>query len=346
MVPDPVASLGLGSPTPDLVAGPLGLFDAAQRRSRPVAFVVAVVKKYSDDGGGKVAAQLTYSGFLSLFPLLLVLTTVLGYVLVGRSDLQQRLVDSALAQFPIIGDQLGSNVGSLRGSGFALAVGLLTAIWGGLGVAKAAQDILATVWMVSRRIRPGFLPRLGGAVTVLAVLLGGLVSTAALTSVGSQLPNIGVASKVAVIALSAAVNVAWFALAFKILVPDPVRWAQIWPGAVLAALGWQALLLAGGFLVNRSLRGATESYGFFGVMLGLLAWIALLANLLVLAAEVNAVRAHRLWPRSLLTPALTTSDRRALTGSARVEERAPSERIDVAFSGSPERDDAAGRTAV
>ena len=109
-------------------------------------------------------------------------------------------------------------------------------------------------------------------------------------------------------------NVGWFALAFKVLMAVPVRWREIWPGAVLAAVGWQVLLLAGGLLVNRSLRGATQSYGFFGIVLGLLAWIALLANLLVLAAEVNAVRHHRLWPRSLLTPALTPSDRRALTG--------------------------------
>jgi membrane protein len=325
--------------------GPLGHLDAAQRRFRPAAFAAAVLKKYSDDGGGKLAAQLTYSGFLSLFPLLLVLTTVLGYVLAGRPDLQQRLVDSALVQFPIIGDQLGSNVGSLRGSGFALAIGLLTALWGGLGVANAAQDVLATVWMVPRRVRPGFLSRMARAVTVLAVLFGGLVSTAALTSVGSQLPNVGLPSKVAVVAVSVAVNVAWFALAFKVLVPVPVRWGEIWPGAVLGAVGWQVLLLAGGILVNRSLRGATQSYGFFGVVLGLLAWIALLANVLVLAAETNSVRAHRLWPRSLLTPALTASDRRALTSSARVEERAPSERIDVAFTGTP-GDDAAGRSAA
>jgi inner membrane protein YhjD len=346
--PPPVPAEG-GRPdepvTIEPAAGPLGALDAAQRRSRPLAFVAAVFKKYSDDAGGKLAAQLTYSGFLSLFPLLLVLTTVLGYVLAGRPDLQQRLVDSAVVQFPIIGDQLASNVGSLRGNGFALLIGLVTALWGGLGVANAAQDVLATVWMVPKRVRPGFLARLGRAVTVLAVLFGGLVSTAALTSVGSQLPNVSVASKISVIALSAAVNVGWFALAFKVLVAAPVRWREIWPGAVLAAVGWQVLLLAGGVLVNRSLRGATQSYGFFGIVLGLMAWIALLANLLVLAAEVNAVRTHGLWPRSLLTPALTESDRRALTGSARVEEQAPSERIDVAFHGSRASDEA-GRTAA
>ena len=309
--PTAVSSEPFGSAEPVTIepaGGPLGQLDAAQRRVRPAAFVAAVFKKYSDDGGGKLAAQLTYSGFLSLFPLLLVLTTVLGYVLAGRPDLQQRLVDSALVQFPIIGDQLGSNVGSLEGNGVALAIGLAAALWGGLGVANAAQDVLAKVWMVPKRVRPGFLPRLGRAVTVLAVLFGGLVSTAALTSVGSQLPDLGLASKIAVIALSAAVNVGWFALAFKILVPAPVRWREILPGAVLAAVGWQVLLFAGALLVNRSLRGATQSYGFFGIVLGLLAWIALLANLLILAAEVNAVRAHRLWPRSLLTPALTESD--------------------------------------
>ena len=309
----------------------IGRLDAAQRRVPGLAFAAAVFKKFGDDGGGKLAAQLTYSGFLSLFPLLLVLTTLLGYVLAGHPGMQDRLLDSALVQFPIIGDQLRSNVSSLKGSAVALGIGLVAAVWGGLGVTQAAQDILANVWMVPRRHRAGFLPRLGRAAAVLLVLVGGLVTTTAVAGVGSGALGIGWVGRVPVVLVSVAVNAVWFALAFKILLPVRIRWSEAWPGAVVAAVGWQILLMLGTTLVDRQLRGATQSYGFFGVVLGLLAWLSLLSTLLVVAGEVNAVRAHRLWPRSLATPALTGEDRRALVSTARVEERAQGERVDVTF---------------
>ena len=302
----------------------LGRLDAAPRRLPVVSFIAAVFKKFGDDGGGRLAAQLTYSSFLSMFPLLLVLTTVLGYVLDGRRELQESLLDSALVQFPIIGDQLGSNITSLKGSAVALAIGIAAALWGGMGVVQAAQDILANVWMVPRRRRPGFVPRLLKATLVLVMLFGGLVTTSAIVGLGANRPELG--------------WLFWFGLAFKILLAEPVAWNQVWPGAVTVAAGWQLLLLLGTFLVDRQLRGATQSYGFFGIVLGLLGWLALLATVLVVGAEVNAVRAHGLWPRSLTTPALTEDDRRALEATARVEERAPGQRVDVAFR-DPEHSD-------
>ncbi len=316
----------------------LGRLDAAQRRLPVVSFIGAVFKKFGDDGGGRLAAQLTYSSFLSMFPLLLVLTTVLGYVLDGRRELQQSLLDSALVQFPIIGDQLGSNITSLKGSAVALAIGIAAALWGGMGVVQAAQDILANVWMVPRRRRPGFVPRLLKATLVLVMLFGGLVTTSAIVGLGANLPELGWPGRAAILVVTVVVNSFWFGLAFKILLAEPVAWKQVWPGAVTVAAGWQLLLLLGTFLVDRQLRGATQSYGFFGIVLGLLGWLALLATVLVVGAEVNAVRAHGLWPRSLTTPALTEDDRRALEATARVEERAPGQRVDVAFR-DPEHSD-------
>jgi membrane protein len=111
--------------------------DDFQQRHRWLAFPVAVVKKYGEDQAGHRAALLAYYGFFSLFPLLLVAVTVLGFVLQGQSDLGQRIVDSAVAQFPVIGDEISGTVSQsrLRGSGLALAVGLGLALWGGLGVA-------------------------------------------------------------------------------------------------------------------------------------------------------------------------------------------------------------------
>jgi YihY family inner membrane protein len=312
--------------------GIVGRLDETQRRVAPLSFAAGVFKKFSDDGGGQMAAQLTYSGFLSLFPLLLVLTTVLGYILSGHPGLQDRVLHSALVQFPIIGDQLGSNVSSLKGSVPALIVGVLGAMWGGLGVTKAAQEVVANVWMVPRRARPGFLPRLGKAVAVLATLGVGLAATSLATAAGSQLVPIGWAGRVAAVGASTVVATVFFAFAFKLLMPVRIGWREALPGAATAAVGWQILLLFGTALVQHQLRGATQSYGFFGIVLGLLAWVALLSTVFVLSAEVNAVYAHRLWPRSLATPGLTPDDRRALTALARVEERAKGERVEVSFA--------------
>jgi uncharacterized BrkB/YihY/UPF0761 family membrane protein len=163
------------------------------------------------------------------------------------------------------------------------------------------------------------------------LLAAGLVTTTVISSLGTGFLHGGTASHVALPVLSVVINLVWFALAFRVLIPVEVPWTQIWPGALVAAVGWELLLLLGSFLVDRQLRGATQSYGFFGIVLGLVAWLGLLSTVLVLAAEVNAVLAHRLWPRSLLTPDLTDQDQRALEGIARVEERAPDERVEVQF---------------
>ena len=122
--------------------------DAFQQRHRPTAFAFAVIKKFGDDRGGSLAALLTYYAFLSLFPLLLLLVTGLGFVLGHNPDIEKRVVDSALSEFPIIGPQLGKSVNALQGSGLALVVGLVGLVWGSLGVSQAAQHAMAEVWNI------------------------------------------------------------------------------------------------------------------------------------------------------------------------------------------------------
>ena len=319
--------------------GLLNRVDGFQQRHPLLAFPAAVVRKYGDDGGGKLVAQLAYAGFLSLFPLLLVITTVLSFVVAGNPDLQDDLLDSALVQFPIIGNELRTNVGAVQGSGLALAIGLATSVWGGIGVAQAAQDVLGTVWLVPHRRRPSFLARLARALLMFLVLGGGLVTTSALAATGTLANPAGVAGSTGVFLASVLVNSAWFALAFKILLPAAVSWREALPGSLLAAVGWQVLLLLGSTLVDHQLRGATAAYGFFGIVLGLLAWLAVLATLLVLAAEVNVVAARRLWPRGFIAPPTTPSDHVALEATAKVQERLANERIDVRFDASEDDDD-------
>ena len=103
----------------------LDRIDAFQQRHRFPGFIFAVLKKFGDDSAGSLSALITYYAFLSLFPLLLVLVTVLGYVLHGNQDLQRRIIDSALGDFPVIGQQLRDNISSVKGNGIGLVVGIL-----------------------------------------------------------------------------------------------------------------------------------------------------------------------------------------------------------------------------
>jgi len=314
----------------------LGRADEWQRRHSPVAFVVAVWKKFGDDEGGKLVGQLTYRGFLSLFPLLLVTVTVLGYVLQGRPDLQHDILDSAVAQFPVIGDQLRQNVGSLHGNVWALVIGIATALWGGLGVTQTAQDVSASVWNVPRRQRARFVSRLLRGLLLLGILALAVVSTALLTSLATALGGIGLAGRVGLVLAALVVNLGWLMLAFRTLTPKEVPWRQLLPGAAIAAVGFQVLLVAGTTIVQHQLSGATSSYGFFGIVLGLLAWIALLATVFVYAAEVNPVRAQRLWPRSIFTPGLTEQDRTVLDAQVQSELRAPQQSVTIGYHDHPD----------
>lgn len=320
-------------PAPEPPGNLLGRVDRWQRDHSATAFPVAVWKKFGDDSGGKMAAQLTYYGFLSLFPLLLVTVTILGYVLDGRPDLQESIMDSAVAQFPVIGDQLNRNVASLEGNVWGLVIGVGTALWGGLGVTQAGQDVLATVWNVPRRHRPGFLPRLLRGALLLVVLAAAVVSTAVLTGLATAIDDLGAIGRYGLTAVALVLNVGWFALAFRTLTPRRQEWRNLIPGAVVAAVGFQVLLLLGTAIVDRQLSGATSSYGFFGIVLGLLAWLALLSTVFVYAAEVNPVRAARLWPRSIFTPGLTEQDRAALTAAVESEVRAPQQTVAVSYGG-------------
>jgi uncharacterized BrkB/YihY/UPF0761 family membrane protein len=277
---------------------------------------------------------LTYSAFFALLPLLLLLVTVLGFALGHAAGLRERVVHSALAEFPIIGTQLGSHVHSLRAAGLGLVIGIAGLIWGARGLTQAAQHSMAEVWNIPGVDRPNFWTRqLRGAV-LLAVFALGLVATTLLTAVvGAVGPS--VALHAAGIASSVALNIGLFLLAYRVLTPAVIRTGRLVPGAVLAGLSWQALLALGSYLVEHFLRHASEVYGFFGVTMGLLSWLYLGAELTVYAAEVNVVLARRMWPRSIVQPPLTESDKRMLADLAKQEERRPEQTVQVIFTADP-----------
>jgi membrane protein len=320
--------------------GAIGRLDALQRRHRWLGVPIAVVYKFVDDQGLYLAALITYYGFLSLFPLLLVFSTVLGFLLPGNPGLREQLVDSALAQFPIIGDQLTSTAQPLQGSGFGLAIGVLVALYGGLGVAIAIQNALNQVWGVPVIKRPDPVRSRLRALRLIALFGLGVLLTTALsglaTGAGSYGAGLDTAVRVVALAVSMAANCMLVLLAFRTLTVRKVTFREALPGAILAALTWQVLLSLGAFFVRTGLMGSGQVYGLFGIVLGLMAWIYLEALIVVLAAELNVVLAERLWPRSLLTPFvedvdLTHADRRSYTSYASSQQYTESQSITVEF---------------
>jgi YihY family inner membrane protein len=308
--------------------------DRAQRQRSWLSFPVAVLKKFGEDGGGQLAALVSYYAFFSLFPLLLLLFTVLGFALSGNRGLQDSIVHSTLAQFPIIGDQLKANVRSVDGSGLGVVVGLVGALWGGLGAMQAAESAMNSIWDVPMRERPNFIEARLRALGMLVVLGGGVLLITLVGSATTAAHGLGPASIVVGLALSTVLGSLLLIAAFKVLTDRDLSWRQLVPGAVAGGIAWAVLQALGGLYVQHTLRGASQTYGLFALVLGLLSWIYLQAQVFVLAAEVNVVRDQQLWPRGLRTDDLTSADRRTLRQHAEVEERAPQEDVEVDLAGS------------
>ena len=320
-------------------------FDAFQRRHRWAGLPIAVVYKFVDDQGAYLAALLTYYGFLSLFPLLLLGVTVLGYVLHDDPAAQQAVLSSALRNVPVIGDQIRDNVHEFSGSTAGLVVGVVVAVYGALGVTQAAQHALDEVWAVPRAERPSIWAAYGrGALVVLLVGIG-MVTTAglsALATAAGETTGLGGLGRGAATVAGVVVNIGLFLMAYHLLPARRSRVRDHWIGAVTAGVTWQVLLTVGTWLVGTRLQGASASYGLFGIVLGLLGFLYLAALVTLLCAEVNVVRARRLWPRSLLTPftdnvELTHADQRSYRDLAAMQKVKGFEDIDVRFH--PQRED-------
>jgi membrane protein len=324
--------------------GVVSAIDHYQRRHRWAGFPLAVVYKFFDDQGGYLSALITYYGFLSLFPLLLLAVTILGFVLQGDPELQQRVLGSALQQFPVVGAQLRDNVQGLRGSGLGLVIGILVSLYGGLGFAQASQAALNRVWGVPRNERANPLISRGRSLAVLVVFAAAVVLTTVLSALGASAghfgADLGAGVRITAFVLAFVVNVGMFVLVFRLLTAPQIPTRDMLSGAVIAGIGWQVLITGGAFYVAHKLRGATEVYGVFGLVLGLIAWIYLEAVLIVLSAEINVVRARHLWPRALLTPftdrvMLTQADERAYTSYAGSERHKGFEEVTVTFHDPP-----------
>lgn len=308
--------------------------DRFQQRHAALGFPIAVWKKFTDDQAGNLAALLAFFGFVSLFPTLLILATVLGVVLRHDPGLQQRVLNSALADFPVIGEQLKTNIHSIGRGGAGFVIGAVGMLLGARGMANAAQNALNRVWEVPYVRRPGFPFNWLRSYGMIMVIGTGVLVTVTLSGIGTWAGHagLGFGVRAGTLALSLVLNVGLFWLGLRLATAREIPGRDLRTGAALAALIWQILQTLGGYVVAHQLRHASSLYGVFGLVLGLIAWLYLQAQLTLFAAEIDVVRVRRLWPRSLFPPPLTPEDQEAYRSYRQVEQRRPAEEID---GGSP-----------
>jgi membrane protein len=319
---------------------PLSRADAWQRRHPVVGVPLAVVYKFVDDQGVYLAVIMTYYAFVSIVPVMLLATSVLGFVLDGDPELRARVLSSAVAGFPVVGDQLGRPEG-LQGSVSAVVIGTVVALYGSLGLGTALQNALHVAWAVPRNSRPNpFLLRLRS----LGLLVAGGLALVAVSTVST------VAQVATGLAADLGDAVRWIVLPLvSLLVVTGIVAVLVWvgvgrrhplraalPGAVLIATAWQGVQLGSTALVQHNLAETSSMNQTFGLVLGLVAVTYVASLALVFGVETNVVLHRHLWPRALLTPftdavSLTDADRRAYTGYARAQRHKGFEEVDVRF---------------
>ena len=165
----------------------MAALDGWQRQARWVGVPYAVLKKSGDDNANLLVVALAWYGFTAIFPLLLVVVTVFGFI--GAQSIGSGIIRT-LHQFPVVGSSFNpASHHALHGSGLGLVIGLIGLLYGAQGVTQTAQQAMATVWNIPQIQRTGFLPRLGRSLAALFTIGGAFVLNAFVTAYATAGPG-------------------------------------------------------------------------------------------------------------------------------------------------------------
>lgn len=287
----------------------IGWANKLQQRNGPLGFAYAVVKKYGEDDAGHQAALLTYYGFLSLFPLLLIATTIASTIGSSHPEAQKAITDGVTNYFPVLGDQLSNHINTLHKSGWALLIGLLVTFYGARGVADVFRHGVNKIWRIPKNQQDAFPKSLFKSFGIIIVGGVGLLGASIISGMAAAAGR-GLDFRLLSIALNLFILFWLFVFLINFCLPKHVSVKEVTPGAAVAAIGLVLLQLLGGYILTRELKNLDALYSYFAVSLGLLFWIYLQAQVLYYAVEVASVRALKLWPRSLNSQ-LTAADKRS-----------------------------------
>jgi uncharacterized BrkB/YihY/UPF0761 family membrane protein len=241
---------------------------------------------------GRNASVLAFFGFLSIFPLLLAATTILGFVLEDNEDLQRRIIDGALADIPVLGQELQNDPASLTGNWWALIIGLVGALWSSTKAFVGLQGALDDIWEIHVDHRDPMPKQRGKALLGLVFIGAAQIGTLVISSIvnAAGLPIIG---RLALLVATVAINIAVLAAMFRFLTAATTTWKDVWPGAIASGIAFSLLQYYGTAIVNRIMDGAGATYGQFALVLGLVTWLSLLAISSLMSAELNASLVRR-----------------------------------------------------
>ena len=269
------------------------------RRVPVVANVLEINTRFGDDGGGYLAASITYYAFLSIFPLLLLGASVAGYLLAGDPRAQADVARKLAGSIPGLGTLLGDNVRAIvEARGSTGVVGVLGALWSGTALARAASFALARV---NRTKDPGnYFAEQAWAIGT-TVGLGALAVTTTVLSTAIPALDVAGPAKVGLVAsglvVSLALDMILFVVAYKVLHRGPAaRVRRIWHGALLPTVGWTTLKFIGSWYAQRTVNGSTAVFGAFASVIGILVILYLVSRLFVFGAEINAVLDEKIGP--------------------------------------------------
>jgi len=313
---------------PNLIDRTADRVDGLQRRFAVTAVAHGVLKKYGEDRGGQLAMLLAYRGFFSLFPLLLAFVNILGLLLAGNAELQEKLVHSALASVPVVGPQIEKSADALSGNAVVVVLAILLSLWAGLGLLEMLQEALNTVWGVPLYRRPPWIIRklrsLPGAILIGACLL--------LSGAGSWAfsdRDLPVLSRLAGWALPFLAGALCYLGLHWLLCARKVPFTAQLPGGAFVGVAWLLLQLLGAWYINRFILKSSDTYGVFAVVFGLLSWSYLLGLLYLYGNELSSVLYDHRWPRSLTGRNLTDVDQRAQAELMRREVRVEGTEVEV-----------------
>jgi membrane protein len=281
--------------------------DRFQEGHRLFAFSLAVIKKYNEDSAGRQAALLTYYSFLSLFPLLLILTTITDVVVGKNPHLHNTIISGLTSYFPLLGNQLAAHVNRINASGLAVAVGVLFTLYGTRGVANVFRHGMQDIWDVPKKERDGFPKSLLKSIALVVIGGIGFILASIIAGYAGSSGHHGLPIRLLAIVINMALLFMLFNFLINFSLPKHITIKDIWVGAVVSAIVLVILQSAGGFILARELKRLDALYSYFAVSLGLLFWIYLQAQVIYYSAEIAVVKSKNLWPRSLKnnTPTLT-----------------------------------------
>ena len=308
----------------------LDRLDSFQQEHKPLAVGVAVFRKFSEDQSTGLASQIAFWAFFSIFPLFLVLVTLLGFFL--PTGTKNDVLGNVSQMFPLIDP---SSVGSLGGSWWALIVGILTALWSGTGVVRTIQTAFNSVWEVPMVERPKLVEQVGRSVLVLGTLGLGLVVSTLISGLVTGTANglhIGWAGHLLGYVITIALDVGLFIAAFKILTDRDVTIRDVLPGALLSGIAFWVLQQLSSFIISSHLQSAGSTYGTFATVITILWWFYLQGMVSMLGAQLNVVLKEHLYPRGLVGVPDTEADKRTYDAYAKEKTFHDNQVVDSQFT--------------